>query len=201
MVRIRHSIPAFVMAAGLFAAPACAAQRPYYGVQRDYRDFERRADDEGYRRGADNGARDARDRRDFRIERDRDYRRGWGDRDEFRRFYQDGYRAGYADGFNRVAQYDRRSYRGPVYDGRYSEPGSQGRVFTVPAAQNGYRDGLRAGRDAANDRENYDPRREKWYRDGDHDYDNRYGPRDQYKQDYRAAFVQGYEDGYRGYRQ
>ena len=48
--------------------------------------------------------------------------------------------------------------------------------------------------------ERFDPVRAKRYREGDHDYDNRYGSRDQYKQDYRAAFVQGYEEGYRNVR-
>ena len=39
--------------------------------------------------------------------------------------------------------------------------------------------------------------RAKRYREGDHDYNDRYGSRDLYKRDYRAAFTQGYEQGYR----
>jgi hypothetical protein len=187
----------------LLAAPACAAQRPYYGAQRDYRDFERRAYDDGYRRGLENGQRDARDRRDFRVDRDRIYRdvngpRG-SDRDGYVRFFRDGYRDGYTESYNRNARNDRRVYpNSGIVDPGNGRNG--GRVYSSPAAQIGYRDGQEAGRDDAGNRGNYDPRRAKRYREGDHDYDNRYGSRDQYKQDYRAAFVQGYEDGYRNIR-
>jgi len=66
------------------------------------------------------------------------------------------------------------------------------------AADTGYRDGVEAGRDDARDRRRYDPVRTKRYREGDHDYNNRYGSRDAYKRDYRAAFEQGYRDGYQG---
>jgi hypothetical protein len=201
MLTFHRTVPAFFIAVGLMAAPACAAQRPYYGAQRDYRDFERRAHDDGYRRGLENGQRDARERRDFRVDRDRifrdvDDRRGG---DGYSRFFREGYRDGYTEGYNRVARSDRRvSPNGGVFDQRNDRYG--GRVYSTPAAQIGYRDGLEAGRDDANDRGNYDPRRAKRYREGDHDYNNRYGSRDQYKQDYRAAFIQGYEDGYRGIR-
>jgi hypothetical protein len=206
MFTLQRSIPAVLIAAGLMAAPACATQRPYYGAQRDYRDFERRAHDDGYRRGLEQGQRDARDRRDFRVDRDRVYRdadrnRGNRDRDEYARFFRDGYRQGYTEGYNRAAQYDRRGVypNGPVFDPG-NGPRNGGRLSSSPAAQVGYRDGFEAGREDANDRGNYDPRRSKRYRDGDRDYDNRYGSRDQYKQDYRAAFVQGYEEGFRNFR-
>jgi len=202
MFTIQRSVPSFLIAIGLMITPACAAQRSYYSAQRDYRDVERRAYDDGYRRGLENGQRDARDRRDFRVDRDRAYRdansRDWGgDRDRFSRFFRDGYREGYAEGYNRTARDERpRIYpNGP----NAGSPG-YGRVFSSPAAQVGYRDGLNAGRDDANDRESYDPRRSKNYREGDRDYNDRYGSRDQYKQEYRAAFVQGYEEGYRGGR-
>ena len=45
-------------------------------------------------------------------------------------------------------------------------------------------------------RKDFDPVRSKRYRDGDHDYNNRYGDRELYKRDYRAAFEQGYREGY-----
>ena len=38
------------------------------------------------------------------------------------------------------------------------------------------------------------PRRR--YRQGDHDYDRRYGSREEYARDYRAAFERGYREGY-----
>jgi hypothetical protein len=46
----------------------------------------------------------------------------------------------------------------------------------------------------------FDPIGEKRYRDGDHDYKKQYGSRDEYKREYRAAFQQGYNEAYRGYR-
>ena len=195
-------VPAFLITIGLMTVPACAAQQSYYAGQRDYRNVERRAYDDGYRRGLENGQRDARDRRDFRVERDRAYRdannRDWGrDRDRFSRFFRDGYRDGYTEGYRRFARNDRPRFfsNGPAA----GNPGN-GRAFSSPAAQAGYRDGREVGRDDANGRESYDPRRSRSYREGDHDYNDRYGSRDQYKQEYRAAFVQGYEEGYRGSR-
>jgi hypothetical protein len=64
------------------------------------------------------------------------------------------------------------------------------------AERNGYRDGIDAGRDDARHRERFDPVRSRRYRDGDHDYDRRFGPRDEYKREYRAAFERGYREGY-----
>ena len=69
-------------------------------------------------------------------------------------------------------------------------------VYRSPAADNGYRDGFEAGRDDARDGDRYDPVRTSRYRSGDHNYDGRYGSRDVYKRDYRAAFEQGYREGY-----
>ena len=205
MFRSTRSFHALLMAGALsMATTACAGQRVYgNNYPRDNRQqIERQAYDNGYRRGFQHGQDDARDRRSFRIERDSDYRnadryRGYGD-DYYRRVFQDAYRTGYTEGYDRVARYDRRGtypdYRtspnGPVY-------GNQGRIIGTAATQNGYRDGYEQGRDDARDRDNYDPRGAKRYREGDHDYDNRYGSRDQYKQEYRAAFQQGYDQGYR----
>ena len=53
------------------------------------------------------------------------------------------------------------------------------------------------GRRDARDGQRLDPGRAKWYRNGDRDYDRRYGSRDDCKRDYRAAFRQGYEEGSR----
>src|SRR5262245_20676125 len=122
MFTFQRSVAAMIVAAGLLAVPACATQRPYYGAQRDYRDFERRAYDDGYRRGLDYGQRDARDRRDFRIDRDRAYRDVDGRRRDgydYARFFRDGYREGYTQGYNRIARSDRRIYpNGGIFDPR-----------------------------------------------------------------------------------
>ena len=89
-----------------------------------------------------------------------------------------------------------------IYDSGYPRGGyPQAReVNGGGAARNGYRDGLEAGRDDARHRERFDPVRARRYREGDHDYDRRYGGRDEYKREYRAAFQQGYERGYRDAR-
>jgi hypothetical protein len=213
MVTSHRYLAAGLVAIGLWiAAPACASAG-YYPAQRDYRDFERRAYDNGFREGVKNGEHDGRDRRDYRVDRDSDYReadegyhRGDGlDRDQYRRVFRRGYEAGYAEGYNRFARPDRgygdprRVTPGVVIQPSYGPYGAS-RGYQSPAAQNGYRDGLEAGRKDARDRERFDPIRAKRYREGDHDYDRRYGPRDEYQRDYRAAFQQGYEQAYREYR-
>ena len=204
MIRTSTAVSALLLTVAIgVAAPACASGR-YYQVssnQRDFRDFERQAYDNGYRQGFSHGERDAADRRGYRIDRDRDYRNAdggyrYGDRGDYRRFYRNGYESGYAEGYNRVAR-SVRSDRGRIFPSVV--PRGQN-VYASPAAQIGYRDGVEAGRDDARDGDRNDPRRSKRYRDGDHDYNSRYGSREQYKQEYRAAFQQGYEQGYRDSR-
>jgi hypothetical protein len=78
--------------------------------------------------------------------------------------------------------YPRGSY--PVYRG------------ASRAAEIGYRDGIEAGRDDARHRERFDPVRARRYRSADHEYDRRYGSRDEYAREYRANFERGYRDGY-----
>ena len=205
MLRSSTAVPALLLTVAIgAAAPACASGRYYQrsSNQRDFRDIERLAYDNGYRQGFPHGERDALDRRGYRIDRDRDYRNadsgygGYGDRDGYRRFYRNGYEAGYAEGYNRVARTVRND-RGPFYPPVVAPNGPGRNGYASPAAQSGYRDGVEAGRDDARDRRGNDPRRAKRYREGDNDYDSRYGSRDQYKQEYRAAFQQGYEQGYR----
>lgn len=86
-----------------------------------------------------------------------------------------------------------------IYDtgphGGYPPPVSRGGYASL-AERNGYRDGIEAGRDDARHRERFDPVRARRYRQGDHDYDRRYGSRDEYTREYRAAFERGYRDGY-----
>jgi hypothetical protein len=79
----------------------------------------------------------------------------------------------------------------------YPPPPPPRAAYVSAAARNGYRDGIDAGRNDARHRERFDPVRARRYREGDHDYDRRYGPRDDYKREYRSAFERGYEDGYR----
>ena len=68
------------------------------------------------------------------------------------------------------------------------------------AYDNGFRDGVEAGRDDARHLQRFDPVRASRYREGDHHYDRRFGSREDYRREYRAAFQQGYTQGYREYR-
>ncbi len=174
--------------------------------------------DVGYREGIQAGQRDARRGRTTGFQYDRDYRRadkGWnrryGDREayryEFRRGYERGYREAYSanagygaygrDGYGRND--DRRygsgypGYPSGNYGGAYPR---QGHGYRSPAAQYGFDEGYQKGREDRRDGDRYDPVRQKWYREGDRHYDNRYGSRDQWKYDYREAFKQGYDRGY-----
>ncbi len=197
---------AYLLTAGLLAAtPACASG--YMASQRDSaRDLEHRAYQNGFDEGLRHGERDARDRRSAAFDRDREYRdadggyrRDYGDRESYRRAFRDGYQAGYGQGFDRVAgPYAPVHVAPPVAMPPYQNPPSG--AYTSVAAQNGFRDGLEAGRDDARDRRASDPFRTRRYRSGDHDYNGRYGPKEEYKREYRAAFQQGYEQGYREYR-
>jgi hypothetical protein len=212
MFRAHRYFPALLLVAGVAAAaPACAAQTYGYPTRGVYgRDIERRAYDYGYREGLEQGNNDARRNRSFSPERhgefrdaDDGFRRGDGDRSFYRQNYRQGFQVGYRESYNRLARsnggygvYGNRGgvYGGPVYqDPRVVTPrGGYGNY----AAQVGYRDGFDAGRNDARDRNRFDPVRSKRYRDGDHDYNNRYGDRELYKRDYRAAFEQGYCEGY-----
>jgi hypothetical protein len=212
MLKQVHTISAALLVAGLsISSPACAAQTyGYRGPNRGYvREMERRVYDFGYRDGSRAGERDGRSGRSFSYNRhddwrdaDQGYDRGYGDRDWYRRTYRNGFEAGYTNAYNRYGSYGRYPRTYPAYPSYPGYPaGAGGRaVLRSPAAQVGYRDGFEAGRDDANDRRAFDPRRSRRYRDGDHEYNDRYGSRDEYKREYRSAFQQGYEEGFRGGR-
>ncbi len=200
------ALPALLLAAAVaISAPACAAQRgPYYRGPQGPRVVEDRAYDIGYRQGFEDGRDDARRGRAFDYSRHGEYRsadegyRG-GNRNGYRRLYQDGFVAGYDDAYRQFARDSRRGR-----DGRlgsqfpdYGRNSPQNGRYRSPAGQNGYRDGYAQGRDDARDGDRYDPVRAKRYREGDHDYNGRYGSRDEYKREYRNAFQQGYDQGYR----
>jgi hypothetical protein len=207
MMKSTRYLTPLLLAGVLVSAPACAAgiypQRFPTG-DRDDRVYYNR----GFSEGRESGIDDARRGRSFDMRRhdeyrDIDRRRGM-DRDDVR-VYRQGFEAGYEEGYRSFARgggygYPPRtippqSRQDPYYGGG----GARGR-FGSPAAQNGYRDGLEQGQRDARKGDRFDPVRAKQYRQGDHDYDRRYGSRDDYKRDYRAGFQQGYDEGYRGYR-
>jgi hypothetical protein len=174
----------------LFSASACASVGPYY-PGRTTRQIDQRAYDNGFVDGRAHGIDDARARRSFDYDRHRAFRnadagyRGYGDRNAYRSLFREGFAAGYTEGYRRVGY----PSRGPSY--------GSGPRYGSPAAQTGYRDGFEQGRRDRGDGDRFDPVRASRYRTGDNDYDRRYGSRDDYKREYRAAFIQGYEAGYR----
>jgi hypothetical protein len=219
MMKASRYLPALVVVAGLgLGSTACAAQIHGYpsGRYGGYsRELERRAYDNGYREGLENGQSDARRNRDFSYQRHDEYRdadhgfhRGDGDVNLYRSSFRQGFQAGYNESFNRYARngrdYPRVVVPAPsvIYPApRAGYPAPRGGVYvSSPAAQIGYRDGVEAGRHDARDRNRFDPVRAKRYREGDHDYNGRYGSRDAYKREYRAAFEQGYREGYGAFR-
>jgi flagellar biosynthesis/type III secretory pathway protein FliH len=206
MFKAHRALPALLAAAVLTAAPACASRGALYR----YPTSTRGADDRAYRNGYDEGRRagedDARRGRSFDYRRHDDYRdadegyrdRGNTSRNAYRQAFRQGFADGYDEGYRRYARAGRGTYGYPnnpnIYrgSGRYPSYG-----YGSPAAANGYRDGVEQGRNDARHGDRYDPIRASRYRSGDHDYDRRYGSRDDYKREYRAAFQQGYDQGYR----
>jgi hypothetical protein len=186
---------AFIVGVAL-AAPACAS--PLYQSRGVYSQaFERRAYDNGRREGLNRGRDDARRGRNFSYDRyneyrdaDIGYRRNDGNRDAYRRTFRQGFEAGYTEAFNQVARTLPRT--APFPRGARPNPG----VFGSRAADAGYRDGMQAGQNDSRHRNPFNPQRSSQYRSADHDYDRRYGNKDEYQRDYRAAFERGYADGF-----
>jgi hypothetical protein len=200
-----YLVPALAALALAIAAPASAQwgrsdSRPGYG----YPEVRRVAYDRGFREGVTEGEKDGRSRDPYRYQDEGDFRRAdvgynrsYGDLDRYRQTFRQGFADGYAQGYRRYSGGYGNNGR---YDDRYGYPqggyGSpQGRY---PSAYDiGARDGFEKGREDARDNDRFDPRRHKWYREGDHDYESRYGSRDRYKDEYRRGFTVGYERGYR----
>jgi len=182
-----------MLAAGVAAAaPACAAQTYGYGYPRNggySRELERRAYDNGFREGAGGSQDGGAARREFSLPAQEEFRGAEqghpprrGDFDLYRRSYRQGFQTGYNEAFNRFTASNGRYPRGtyPTYP---AYPSNRGYPSGSPAAQNGYRDGVEAGRDDARNRGRFDPVRARRYREGDHDYNGRYGSRDDYKRE------------------
>jgi hypothetical protein len=175
--------------------------------------------DNGYRSGLDRGRDDARNRRydygrhDAYRSADSGYERSYGDRDQYRDAFRRGFVSGYDDGYygrnSRAYSYsDDRSYSDnrsrplpappSVYGNAYPSAPAYGAGYGYNAGfDRGYREGLDKGRDDGKHHDSYDPRRQKWYRDGDRGYKDEYGPRRTYENSYRDGFLRGYDQGYR----
>jgi hypothetical protein len=193
---------AFAAMLALGATSACAQ-----GVYGPYPRSTVRIDDRAYRNGYDEGRnqgeRDARNGRSFDYRRTREYNTatrgygGYGNRNEYRDVFRQGFVAGYDDGYRRSA---RRSPQYPPSGPRVYGDRDGGGIFRSPAATQGYEDGVNEGRKDGRDGNRFDPQRESRYRSGDHGYEREYGSRDAYKRDYRVAFEDGYDRGYREVR-
>lgn len=66
------------------------------------------------------------------------------------------------------------------------------------AQDNGYRDGLKRGEQAARASKPFNAQIEREYRDAENGYNRSYGDRTRYRDDYRGGFAQGYRHGYEG---
>src|SRR5215471_12368323 len=88
------------------------------------------------------------------------------------------------------------NYRQNRRDDRYGRNGGYNNMYQV-AAQQGYQDGLYTGQNDASRRQNYNPQRSHFYRNGHGDNgifgnNGRYGNNSyQYQQAYRQGFMQG----------
>ncbi len=213
MIARQRLIPALVVAAGLACSATAMAQpngRAYgYGQNRG---SSQSAYDNGYRAGYDQGQADARGRNRYGYDRQGRYRDGdygynarYGNRNDYREAFRQGYSTGYEQGYRAYGGYGNRN---PGYGNRYPDYGryggnggygGYGGGYNNEAYDRGFREGSQKGREDAKDGDRYDPRRHKWYREGDRGYNSRYGSRDGYKDAYRNAFERGYSQGYREY--
>jgi hypothetical protein len=189
------AVPARAQAQPWAPAAAAYANDDYRST---YADAQRAAYENGYRSGLKRGTQALRDRRPISIERERDYRsadegynRSFGDRNRYRDAFRGGFAQGYRDG------YAQRGARvGFPGDGRDFGRGYGG-TASFGARQNGLSDGYKKGLDDVNDRKYPDVSRHKWFRNGDHEYDNRYGSKETYRVEYRRGFEEGYNRAFR----
>jgi len=138
-----------------------------------------------------------------------DYRRAdpgfedfMGARPDFQRGYRDGYKDGYEDGFkNRPIREEIYGLKGDYDPDRITRHEEDDRYYqnwsySDVAFDTGYRDGLSAGRRDFAGKRDFKPEKHDSYEDGDHGYRKAYGTKEQYKEQYRKAFLRGYEDAF-----
>ncbi len=93
------------------------------------------------------------------------------------------------------AQWRRDNRRSDRYDWRRDRYNSGYQI----ARQRGYSYGLNAGAIDAQRGQRYNPQRSRIYRNGSDGFNRSFGNRNQYRQIFRAAFLQGYREGYQRY--
>jgi hypothetical protein len=88
--------------------------------------------------------------------------------------------------------------QGPYNRGAYGGYGNYGASELARVAQqSGYIDGQVYARRDMQRGNRFNPTGAKGYKDADHNYSSSLGSKDQFKQIYRQAFIQGYENAYR----
>ena len=119
MSKARRALPAALLAAGVLASASACSAGIYTSTRvAPYASIERRAYENGYRQGLDEGRNDARHNRSFSLERhdeyrsaERGFRREDGERDPYRVAFRRGFEAGYRDAFDRFDREQRRDWR------------------------------------------------------------------------------------------
>jgi len=191
-------------AALLFLAGAVAAQDRYGGSV----DAKEHGYQHGYRDGLRQGRADLNqnlthsfDTEDYRRA-DQGYDSRIGERDDFQQGYRNGYKDGYDDGY-----YD-KPVRHSVYGLQENyDPDRVPRTdvdadgytnwsYQDVATDTGYRDGLQAGLSDLRQRKDFKPEKHDAYEDAKHGYRKNYGDKQLYKEQYRKAFLRGYEDAF-----
>jgi hypothetical protein len=147
----------------------------WMGFQNDYRSQ--------YRRGYEEGFRDAQNLRARRYDRD-DVERVLG--------------GNLKEVYSNDRDYDDRDGRWGRGRDRDNRDGGYDRqdMYRI-AQQNGYQDGLRSGQEDRRYNRRSDYRGANEYRNAANGYRREYGDRNLYQQTYRDSFRRGYEEGYR----
>jgi hypothetical protein len=190
MKNLGGAILGLVMLLGVGVMSSTTTQAQYYPNQDQYRrqrEIQRRAEIQ----------RQYEIQRQAEIERQRQQQNDqWGN-DQWNRNNNDQWDRNNNDQWNRNNRgYNRQGRRGRNWDGYGDQGGSY--ELRQTALNAGYNEGNKAGR---NDRRSgrYDPTRSSAYRNAMKDYNSRMGDRYAYQQYFRAAFENGYSDGYNGY--
>ncbi len=98
---------------------------------------------------------------------------------------------------NTLAQAQYPTYRGYDRNNRNDRYDNNYRYNALEQArQNGYRDGLNDGSDAAREGDRFHPQNSGDWQKGTNGYEDRFGSKNAYRSAYRDAYMQGYREGF-----
>jgi hypothetical protein len=206
ILRQRMRMAAIAIATVLMLSGLALAQRGWEHDDDDgYRDgYASQARQQGYQRGYNDGIEKGRhegrenDPFDYRTPDWRQASRGYqdwmGPRNVYQRGYQEGYQNGFRSGFESIQ--GRRGDRDGYGSGSYGGGGG----YQSPAFDSGYRDGATVAREDMEHGKRFNSNPRGRYDDMDHGYRREYGDKHTYKAAYADGYRQGYEANYRGYR-